>query len=150
MQMLKFRPLLIFAFLFFATTASSCAQEKPKRMIQGPSAKDLVPELQNEKEDGITQITIGQLFKPGTTEYTRIGAAGLKDAPPLPTGYVLFKDLVFRLKTEAVTAGSQLTVFKISSAENETQFSKVSILHKRPIHTNCCQPEHFSESRSSR
>src|SRR5437773_10697351 len=100
MQMLKFRSLLILAFLFFATTASSCAQEKPKRMVPGSSVKDLVPESPNEKGDGVAQITIGQLFKPGTTEYTRIGAAGLKDAPPLPTGYVLFKDLVFSVKTE--------------------------------------------------
>jgi len=91
----------------------------------------LVPESLNEKEDGITQITIGQLFKPGTTEYTRTGAAGLKDAPPLPTGYVLFKDLVFRVKTEAITSGDQLTVFSLPSAatDDETDFNRLNILH---------------------
>jgi len=98
-------------------------------MIQGASVKELVPESPNEKEDGISQITIGQLFKPGTTEYTRIGMAGQKDAPPLPTGYVLFKELVFRVKTEAIISGDELTVFKVSSAENETDFRRLEILH---------------------
>jgi uncharacterized repeat protein (TIGR01451 family) len=98
-------------------------------MIPGPSVKELVPELPNEKQDGICQITFGQLFKPGPTEYTHVGAKALKDAPPLPTGYALFKDLVYRIKTEAVTASSQLIVFNVPSAENETDFSKLSILH---------------------
>lgn len=127
--MLRFRSLLTIAFLFFATATSSCAQEKTKRMIPGPSVKELIPESPNEKQDGITQITIGQLFKPGTTEYTRIGMAGLKDAPPLPTGYVLFKDLVYRVRTEAITSGYQLTVFNLSSVESEADFGKLSILH---------------------
>jgi len=98
-------------------------------MAPGSSIKDLVPESPNEKEDGITQITFGQLFKQGTAEYTRVGATGLKDAPPLPTGYVLFKDLAFRVKTEAIIAGFQLTVFSVPSAENETDFGKLSVLH---------------------
>jgi uncharacterized protein DUF11 len=117
------------ALVFFTTTTSSCAQEQPKRMMPGPSVKELVPESPNEKQDGITQITIGQLFKPGTTEYTRIGTAGLKDAPPLPTGYVLFKDLVYRVRTEAITSGYQLTVFRVPSVESEADFGKLSILH---------------------
>jgi uncharacterized repeat protein (TIGR01451 family) len=120
---------LTVALVIFATVTSACAQEKPKRMIPGPSVKELVPESPNEKEDGISKIIIGQLFKPGNTEYTRIGSAGLNDAPPLPTGYVLFKDLVFQIKTEAVTSGYQLTVFSLPSAENEADFKGLSILH---------------------
>lgn len=116
-------------FLICATVTSACAQEKPKRMIPGPSVKELVPESPNEKEDGVAQITLGELFKPGSTEYTHAGANALKDAPPLPTGYVLFKDLVYRIKTEAITASSQLIVFNVPSVENETDFSKLSILH---------------------
>ncbi|MDX6528473.1 MAG: hypothetical protein QOH41_763 [Blastocatellia bacterium] len=116
-------------FLICATVTSACAQEKPKRMIPGSSVKELVPESPNEKEDGVAQITLGQLFKPGSTEYTHVGANALKDAPPLPTGYVLFKDLVYRIKTEAVTSSSQLIVFNLPSAENEIDFSKLSILH---------------------
>jgi hypothetical protein len=91
--------------------------------------KELIAESPNEKEDGISRIAIGQLFKPGTTEYTRIGLNGVKDAPPLPTGFVLFKDLVFRLKTEAATSGYQLTVFNLPSADNEGIFSKLEIFH---------------------
>jgi len=129
LQLFQARSLLTVAFLICATVTSACAQEKPKRMIPGPSVKELVPEAPNEREDGVSKIIIGQLFKPGDTEYTRIGAAGLKDAPPLPTGYLLFKDLVFQVKTEAVTSGYQLTVFSVPSAENETDFSRLSILH---------------------
>ena len=76
-------------------------------MIAGPSVKSLVPESPNENEDSITQITIGQLFKPGITEWTRIGLGGVKDAPRLPTGYVLFKDDVFLLKTDAIISGDK-------------------------------------------
>lgn len=125
----QFRLLLILTVFLSGTAISSCAQEKPKRMIPGPSVKELVPESPREKEDGITQITIGQLFKPGTTEYTRIGAAGLKDAPPLPTGFVLFKDMVYRIRTEAITSGYQLTIFTLPSVENEADFSRMNILH---------------------
>jgi uncharacterized repeat protein (TIGR01451 family) len=123
------RSLLTVAFLICATVTSACAQEKPKRMIPGPSVKELIPESTNEKEDGISRITIGQLFKPGTTEYAAVGAKGLRDAPPLPTGYVLFKDLVYKVRTEAITSGYQLTVFSLPSVENETDFSKLNILH---------------------
>ncbi len=128
-KLTKARPPLIIALLFLVTATSACAQEKPKRMISGPSVKELIPESLNEKEDGIAQITLGQLFKPGSTEYAHVGANALKDAPPLPTGYVLFKDLVYRIKTEAVTASSQLIVFNVPSAENENDFRKLSILH---------------------
>src|SRR5258707_2329199 len=125
----RVRSLLTVVFLICATVTSACAQEKSKRMIPGPSVKELIPESPNEKEDGVARITLGQLFKPGSTEYAHVGANALKDAPPLPTGYVLFKDLVYRIKTEAVTASSQLIVFNVPSAENENDFSKLSILH---------------------
>ncbi len=128
-KLLKVRSSLMFALLLFAAATPACAQEKPKRMIPGASVKELVPETPNETENGISQIIYGQLFKPGTTEYTHVGAKALKDAPPLPTGYVLFKDLVYRIKTEAITSGSQITVFSLPSADNETDFGNLGILH---------------------
>lgn len=127
--LLQFRSLLTIGLLFLTTATSACAQEKSKRMIPGPSVKELVAASTNENEDGISKIIIGQLFKPGRTEYTRVGAAGLKDAPPLPTGYLLFKDLDFQIKTEAITSGYQLTVFTLPSAENELDFNRLSVLH---------------------
>lgn len=108
---------------------SACAQEKPKRMVPGPSIKDLVPETRAEKEDGISRITFGLLFKEGETEYTRVGPAALKNAPPLPTGHVLFRNLVFDVKTQAITTGSYLTVFYLPSVENKTDFDRISLLH---------------------
>lgn len=125
---LEARTLLLAVLFLLSTFIPACAQEKPKRMVRGQSVEELVPESPNEKEDGIAQIVLGQLFKPGPTEYARVGAAGLRDAPPLPTGFVLFKDLVFLLKTEAITSGYNLTVFSIPSA-NDVDFGKLTILH---------------------
>ena len=111
------------------TATLACGQNNQRRMIPGASVKELIPESPNERVDGVSKIIIGQLFKPGNTEYTRVGAAGLKDAPPLPTGHVLFKDLIFQIRSEAVTSGYQLTVFNVPSAENEADFNRLSILH---------------------
>jgi uncharacterized repeat protein (TIGR01451 family) len=98
-------------------------------MVPGPSARELVPAAPKPTEDRISQILFGQLFKPGPTEYIHIGASGLKGLPPLPTGYVLFKDLAYRVKTEAIISGSQITVFSLPSVESETDFNNLSILH---------------------
>ncbi|MEK6336844.1 MAG: DUF11 domain-containing protein [Acidobacteriota bacterium] len=118
------------ALLLFATAASSCAQEKPKRMIPGPSVKELVPESPNEKEDGISQIIFAQLFKPAPTEYKHVGTGALKNAPPLPTGYTLYKDRIYEVKTQAIiTSAFNITVFNLPSAENEQEFKKLDILH---------------------
>ena len=115
--------------LIFAMPLSGCAQEKAKRMIRGPSVTVLVPESPNENGDGISQIIFGEIFKEGETEYTRVGSRALSNAPPLPTGHVLFKDLAFHVKTQAVTAGSNLTVFNLRSVENESDFDRISVLH---------------------
>lgn len=128
-KLLKVRSPLMAALLFLATATSACAQEKPKRMIPGASVKELVPESPTEKEDTIARITIGLLFKPGTTEYTRIGVKGSSATPPLPTGYILFKDLVYNVKTEAVVSGSYTIVFRVPSAENESDFKRLTVLH---------------------
>ena len=109
-------------------TASACAQEKVTKMIPGASQKQLVAET-DESQDGIAQIILGELFKPGPTEYKRVGAAGLKDAPPLPTGYSLLKDLAYDVRTEAITAGHHVTVFRVASVASESEFNKLGILH---------------------
>lgn len=127
-QLFQAKSFLMVALLTFATISPACAQEKPKRMIPGASATELVPESPDEK-DGIAQIIIGRLFKSGNTEWTRIGSSGLKDSPPLPTGFVLYKNLAFRIKTEAIISNSQLTVFRVLSADNEAEFDKLNILH---------------------
>lgn len=110
-------------------TTSACAQEKPKRMIPGPSVRELISEAPNEKEDGITKITIGEVIKPGAAEDTHVGAKGLKDAPPLPTGFILFQDLVYRVRTEATLSGFQITEFKLPSVNDEKDFDRLAVLH---------------------
>jgi uncharacterized protein DUF11 len=114
---------------FTAVTTPGCAQQRPTQMIPGASVKELIPESSDANSDGIAEIVLGQLFTLGNTEYTRVGAQALKDAPPFPTGYLLFKDLVYKIKTEAGIAGSQITVFRITSAASETEFGKLAILH---------------------
>jgi hypothetical protein len=129
-RIVQFRSLLTLAFLFFATTTCSCAQENPKRMVPGPSVKELVPESPNEKEDGISRIIFAQLFKPGETEYSHVGTDALKNAPPLPTGYTLYKDRIYEVKTQAIiTSAFNITVFKLPSVENERQFKNLAVLH---------------------
>jgi uncharacterized repeat protein (TIGR01451 family) len=125
----KLSSVATFLLVLLTTATSACGQNNPRRMIPGASVKELIPESPNERVDGISKIIIGQLFKPGNAEYTRIGAADLKDAPSLPTGYVLFKDLVFQVKTEATISGYHLTVFNLPSAENESDFNRLSVLH---------------------
>jgi len=99
-------------------------------MIPGTSLKDLVTESPDQQEDGISQIILAQLFKPGPTEFTHVGAGALKTAPPLPTGYTLYKDGVYDVKTQAiVTAAFNITVFNIPSVANEQEFKRLSILH---------------------
>jgi len=56
LQSFKARSFVLMSLLLFSTSTSACAQEKPKRMISGPSFKELVPEAPNEKEDGISEI----------------------------------------------------------------------------------------------
>lgn len=123
------RSLWLLTILFTTVTTPGCAQEKPTRMVPAASVQDLIPESGDANSDGIAEIVLGQLFSPGNTEYAQVGTRALKDAPPLPTGYLLFKDLVYRIKTEAAIAGSQITVFRIASAATETEFSKLAILH---------------------
>ena len=129
-RLLKARPPLIVALLFFATVTSACAQEKPKQMIPGPSVRQLVPESPNPDQDGVSQVIFAELFKPGPTEYKHVGTGALKNAPPLPTGYTLYKDRVYKIKTQAiVTSAFNITVFNVPSADNEQEFKKLDILH---------------------
>ncbi|HBB94850.1 MAG TPA: hypothetical protein DC054_05615 [Blastocatellia bacterium] len=138
----QIRSLLTVAVFICATVTSACAQEKPKRMIQGPSEFIVVPDSLGENEDGIAQITFGGISPPPKpTEYASIGAKGLKDAPPLPTGYTLFKDLVFKVKTEALVSGSHLTIFKVSSADGNVEFGKLDVLH---LKYDALSPTNFS------
>lgn len=117
------------AFLFLATATSSSAQERPKRMIPGPSVKELVPKFPNPNQDGVNRIIFALLFKPGPTEYAHIGTAALKNAPPFPTGYTLFKDGVYEVKTKAIVTTFNVTVFGVPSAESEEEFKSLTILH---------------------
>src|SRR5947208_2515228 len=55
-QMLKFRSLLILAFLVFATTASSTAQEESKRPVPKPSVKDSARSRMPRPQDRNAQI----------------------------------------------------------------------------------------------
>ncbi|MGZ5434557.1 MAG: DUF11 domain-containing protein [Pyrinomonadaceae bacterium] len=130
LQVLQLRSSAILAMVFLVAANSACAQEKTKRMVPGPSAKELVPESPSEGEDGVSRIIFAQLFKEGSTEYTHVGTGALKNVPPLPTGYSLYKDRVYDVKTQAIiTASFNITVFNVSSLQNEHEFKKLAVLH---------------------
>src|SRR6267142_4486781 len=120
---------LVALVLLLTTLMSGCQKAVSRRMVAGPSIKDLVAESSDQGDGGVVQITFGQLFKEGVTEYSHIGAKGLTDSPPLPTGFVLFNGLAYRVMTEAAVSGEQVTVFSIPSAENEVSFSNLAVLH---------------------
>ena len=127
-QFLEARTPLILALVLFAA-GPTCAQEKAMQMIPGLSIKELVPKSPKPDQDGVSQIIFALLFKPGPTEYAHIGPDALKNAPALPTGYTLFKDGIYRVKTKAVVTSLNIIVFNVPSAETEREFKSLAILH---------------------
>jgi hypothetical protein len=93
-------------------------------MVPSESNKDLVPEGST-VEAGISRIVFGQLFKQGKTEYEEVG---VKDLPPLPTGFMPFHDLVYHVSTDAVISGEHVIVFAVASANNQVEFNRIEIL----------------------
>jgi hypothetical protein len=96
-------------------------------MVPAQSPKDLI--LEGGPQEGIVHITIGQLFKNGNTSYTPIGFKSLKDVPPLPTGYVSFRDQAYDVTTDAMVSGEHVIIFQVPSVSNETEFKRLKVLH---------------------
>lgn len=85
--------------------------------------------IDNQEQDGPVSIKYGALFKEGSVEYDPVDIRALTQLPPLPTGYTIFNNLAYRVVTKAVVSGPNAVVFRISSANNQTDFNHLRILH---------------------
>lgn len=118
-----------FTFVLLLTCANSaCAQSTTMRMVPSQSGKELIRENPSSAE-GVVEITFGQVFKPGNTEYAQVAPQDLKGAPPWPTGFVAFHDLIYRVSTDATVSGEHAIVFAIPSIDTQAEFDRLEILH---------------------
>lgn len=113
----------------------ACAQKRASYSVPAITVQDLLSSPGSEVrmgmqagQDSIASVTYAQLFKEGEAHYASLDEQRLKQLPPLPTGYRLFKGLAFDLESKAVASGSNIIVFHIPSA-SQPEFSKLRILH---------------------
>lgn len=78
--------------------------------------------------DAFVSVTYEHVYKRGTTTNALIDLATVKSAPPIPTGYSVHRNMVYRIETDAIFSGATLTRFRISSADANV-FRKLRVLH---------------------
>jgi hypothetical protein len=96
-------------------------------MVADHSQKNFAAE--DSQAEGVVQIKIGQLFKPGNTSYAAIDSKTLKDLPPLPTGFVTLREAAYRVTTDAIFSGEHTIVFHLPSVKDETEFNRLAVFH---------------------
>ena len=63
---------------------------------------------ENKIPDGPVSNTFTNLFKEGNISYSPVNLNSLEKVPPLPTGFVLFNNMAFRVETKAVRTGAHV------------------------------------------
>jgi len=121
------RVVLLTTVLTFVCSMAACAHSTGRRLLPTESPKHLV--VEGSQEEGIIEITLGQLFKPGNTSYAAMDRKTLKDVPPLPTGFVPYRDQAYTVTTEALVSGEHTIVFQFPSVNNQAEFNRLEILH---------------------
>lgn len=124
---LMLRALLLLIVTIPGWSTVACAQSSSRRLMPSRSQKELVAE--DSAQEGVVQITLGQLFKEGATEYTLLDRKTLKDAPSLPTGFIPYRNQAYRITTDAIVSGEQIIVFHLPSAGNQAEFKRLSVLY---------------------
>jgi len=110
-----------------ACSVVACGQSNERRMVADQSQKNFTAE--DSQADGVVQIKIGELFKPGDTTYAVLDRNALADLPPLPTGFVAFRDQGYRVTTRAIASGEHTVVFHVPSVKSEDEFSHLAVFH---------------------
>ena len=103
-----------------------CGQSNERRMVVDQSRKHFVAE--DSRADGVVEITLGQLFKPGNTTYAVMDRKTLTPVP-LPTGFVAFGDQAYRVTTDAIVSGEHTIVFHFPSVKDEAEFNRLVVFH---------------------
>ncbi|HEU4432240.1 MAG TPA: hypothetical protein VFR51_02505 [Pyrinomonadaceae bacterium] len=122
-----FRVLTLTIVSTLACSVVVCGQSNERRMIADHSQKNLTAE--DSQADGIVQIKIGQLFKPGDTTYAVIDRKTLAGLPPLPTGFVAFRDQGYKVTTQAIASGEHAVIFYVPSVKSADEFSRLVVFH---------------------
>ena len=98
--------------------------------------------------NGLLSLTYCGVFKSGPTTVSRLSVAQLNDLPAgierhqkyaeivgekievrsLPTGFTVYKDMAFEIRTEAIPDMKYLT-FRVPSIQSEEEFNKLAILY---------------------
>jgi uncharacterized repeat protein (TIGR01451 family) len=122
--------LRVLAFTIATTLACgivACGQPNERRMVADRSQKNFTAE--DSRADGIVEIRIGQLFKPGDTTYAMLDRKALAGLPPSPTGSVAFRDQGYNVRTEAIASGEHTVIFQFPSVTNDTEFNHLVVFH---------------------
>lgn len=110
-----------------ACSVVACGQSNERRMVADHSQKNFTAE--DSRADGVVQLKLGQLFKPGDTTYALMDRKTLSDLPPLPTGFVAFRDQAYRVTTEAIVSGEHTVIFHLPSVKDEAEFNHLVVFH---------------------
>ena len=121
------RLLVLTIVTILACSVFACGQANERRMVADHTQKNFTTE--DSQADGIVQIKIGQLFKPGDTTYAVMDRKALADLPPLPTGFVAFRDQSYNVNTKAIASGEHTVVFHFPSVKDETEFNHLAVFH---------------------
>lgn len=108
-------------------TIVACGQSNERRMVADHSQKNFT--AADSRVDGVVQIKLGQLFKPGETTYAVMDQKALADLPPLPTGFVASRDRAYRITTKAITSGEHTVIFQFPSVKDEAEFNHLAVFH---------------------
>ncbi len=106
--------------------ATSGKESAPKELKSNANKQSISTDSSHE---GPISITYSEIFEYGSTKWSAISVSSLQDIPPLPTGYESVNELAYKVESEAVTSGFNITVFHVPSVQNQVTFNKLAVLH---------------------
>lgn len=122
--------------IIIAAVLIACAQnrllgsgkETTRQTLKSNASRDEAPNLSPTLDRPIF-ISYSEIFKYGSTSWSSVALSSMKNLPPLPTGYEPFDNLAYKLETEAVVSGFNITTFQVPSIREQSSFDNLSVLH---------------------
>lgn len=103
-------------------------KETTRQTLKSNASKEETPNPSPTLDRPIS-ISYSEIFKYGSTSWSSVALNSMKNLPPLPTGYEPFDNLAYKLETEAVVSGFNITTFQVPSIREQSSFDKLSVLH---------------------